>query len=108
MAMIDEACSLSGRKGEKDEAATDSEAISHYQFIDAGHPDGAVLGQEEVEVDDAPHVPSSRTVESTHTAAPELTHPGESQSNGFAERSVGVFEDHFRTLKHSLEIRMQR
>ena len=108
LAMMDEACALSGRKGEKDEAATDSEAISHYQFVDAGHADGAVLGQEEVEVDDAPHVPSSRTVESTHTAAPELTHPGESQSNGYAERSVGVFEDHFRTLKHSLELRIQR
>ena len=47
-------------------------------------------------------------IESTHTAAPELTHPGESQSNGLAERSVGIFEDQFRTLKHALEVRLKQ
>ena len=34
---------------------------------------------------------------------PELTHPGESASNGLAERSVQTFEDHFRTLNAALE-----
>ena len=32
-------------------------------------------------------------------AAPELTHPGESQSNGLAERSVQAFEDLMRCYK---------
>ena len=41
--------------------------------------------------------------EPIHTAAPELAHPGESQSNGLAERAVGIFEDQFRTLKAALE-----
>ena len=105
LAMMEEACTLSGRKGSKDLATTDAEAISHEEmFID--NPDGVVLA-DEVPVSDIPHVPSSRLVESTHTAAPELTHPGESQSNGLAERSVGIFEDQFRTLKHALEFRLK-
>ena len=36
------------------------------------------------------------------------SHPGESQSNGMAERSVGIFEDQFGTLKHALEVKLQR
>ena len=54
-----------------------------------------------------PHVEDTPAVQSSHTAAPELTHPGESQSNGLAERSVGIFEDQFRTLKMAFEMRLK-
>ena len=63
---------------------------------------------DEPRVDEVPHVPSSVEVPSTHTAAPEMTHPGESQSNGLAERAVGMFEDHFRTMKCALEKRLRQ
>ena len=37
-----------------------------------------------------------------------MTHPGESQSNGLAERAKGIFEDHYRTLKSAFEQRLKR
>ena len=36
-------------------------------------------------------------------AVPELTHPGESPSNGLAERTVGTVVDHARTIVLALE-----
>ena len=38
---------------------------------------------------------------------PERTHPGESQSNGTAERAVRSIMDMVRTLKHALESRLR-
>ena len=43
----------------------------------------------------------------TLVATPELSHPGESASNGLAERSVGEFMDQLRTLKTALEGRLK-
>ena len=102
MAMMDEACSLSGRNGRKDSSANESEAISHAELVNG---ESLVI---DPDVSDVPHVANSQAVSSTHTAAPEFTHPGESQSNGLAERSVGFFEDQFRTLKMALELRMKQ
>ena len=102
MAMMDEACSLSGRNGHKDASSSESQAISHAELVQ-----GDVV-IEDPDVSDVPHVQSSQASSSTHTAAPEFTHPGESQSNGLAERSVGIFEDQFRTLKMALELRMKQ
>ena len=39
--------------------------------------------------------------------APELTHPGESQSNGLAERAVESVADHTRTLLLALEMHLK-
>ena len=39
-------------------------------------------------------------------AVPEHSHPGESQSNGTAERSVQMIEDMVRTIKSALEDRI--
>ena len=36
-------------------------------------------------------------------AVPELTHPGESTSNGLAELAVGVLEDQVRVLRTALQ-----
>ena len=44
-----------------------------------------VLTNEDLNITDAPHVSSGVTVESAHVATPEVSHPGESQSNGLAE-----------------------
>ena len=41
------------------------------------------------------------------TAVPELTHPGESASNGLAERSVETLEDYIRTLLTALQSHMK-
>ena len=106
MAMMEEACALSGRNGTKDATISDAEAISHYDLVDDGMPGVTTLAKE-LSIGDDPHTASSRSVEATHTAAPELTHPGESQSNGLAERSVGIFEDQMRTLVHALELRLK-
>ena len=102
MAMMDEACSLSGRNGKKDTAISDSNAIAHAQLIEGDQ----II--DDPDVPDDPHVEDGPEVSSTHTAAPELTHPGESQTNGLAERSVGIFEDHFRTIKAALEIKLKQ
>ena len=103
MAMIEETVALSGRRGINDNPANDSEAITHHELFNA---DGN-LRSGEAEVGDDAHVPSSVAVNSAHTAAPELTHPGESSSNALAERSVGMFENQFRTLKSALKIRLR-
>ena len=107
MAMIEEACSLSGRNGVKDTNGDNPEEVSHCQLIDDSG-EVATIADADLQIGDAPHVSSSVTIGSTHTAAPELTHPGESQPNGLAERSIGIFEDQFRTMKHALELRLKR
>ena len=108
VAMIEEACALSGRHGVKDNNGPNPEEMVHTGLLDDSNPEGCVITDVELPIGERPHVPSSVEVEATHTAAPEHTHPGESQSNGLAERSVGIFEDQFRTLKHALETRLKR
>ena len=46
-------------------------------------------------------------VERAHIAVPEHSHPGESQSNGLAERAIREVVDEIRTLKMSLERRVK-
>ena len=46
-------------------------------------------------------------VERAHVAVPEHSHPGESQSNGLAERTMREVTDDIRTLKLSLELRVK-
>jgi len=46
-------------------------------------------------------------VEKAHVAVPEHSHPGESQSNGLAERAIREVMDEVRTLKMSLELRVK-
>ena len=46
-------------------------------------------------------------VERAHIAVPEHSHPGESQSNGLAERTIREVVDEIRTLKASLEMRVK-
>ena len=101
VAMIEEACSLAGRRGLRDSGPAQP-MISHDALVDA---DGSIA--QEPNVDDEPDASVSVTASPSHTAAPEMTHPGESQSNGLAERSVGMWEDQFRTLKHALELRLK-
>ena len=43
----------------------------------------------------------------TTVAVPELTHPGESQTNGLAERSARTLEEQIRTMVAALESRVQ-
>lgn len=107
VAMFEDACAQSGRNGTREATSTEqSDEISHAQLI-TERPEGAMVADVELQIGDVPHVPSTVTIESSHTAAPELSHPGESQSNGLAERSVGIFEDQFRTLKCALEQRLK-
>ena len=105
--MFEDACALSGRNGARDASSAEpTDELPHAQLITDG-PNGAMVADVEIPGGDAPHVPSTVAVGASHTAAPELTHPGESQSNGLAERSVGIFEDQFRTLKCALEQRIK-
>ena len=100
-AMMEDAVSMLGRNGVRNEASSEGDAIDHANLVDDGK-----LAENPPVVEESDE-PADQVIESTHTAAPELAHPGESQSNGLAERSVGVFEDQFRTLKLALEGRIK-
>ena len=103
-AMIEEACAMSGRKGVKvtAEETPDEDGVD----LDSLVKDGA-LTDDDLDIGDAPKMLDDKTIDSTHVATPEVSHPGESQSNGLAERSVGEFVDQLRTLKTALENRLK-
>ena len=73
LAMLNDAVSLSGRNGTNDNTASTAEAISHAQLVDGDHV------VDDPDVDDEPYVENASASASSHTAAPELTHPGESR-----------------------------
>ena len=59
--------------------------------------------------DDEPDAPAAVPASSSQgplVAVPELTHPGESQSNGLSERAVQAIEDHSRTISVALGARI--
>ena len=92
VAMIQAACARSGVRGIKldsENKVTEDEAPveGDLEFLDE------MAGEFYTEApDDKP------VSESSHTAVPEHSHPGESPSNGKAERTVQSVEDQFRTL----------
>ena len=45
--------------------------------------------------------------ESSQVAVPEHSHPGESQANGKAERTIQLVEDHVRTMMAAFEFRFK-
>ena len=94
--LLEEAIRISGRKG----VPTDTdEPPDNFDF------------PIEVSQDDEPDAPISTpkkpAEEGTVIAVPELTHPGESQSNGIAERAVETVVDHTRTLVLALETHLK-
>ena len=95
---------MSGRKGVKvtKEEIPDDDAVNLDDSAKHGIP-----MNEELNIGDVPENHADLSIESTHVAAPEVSHPGESQSNGLAERSVGEFVDQLRTLKTALESRLK-
>ena len=102
VAIIEEACSLAGRRGLRESNSSTGHMVSHDDLLNA---DGSV--SLEPNISDEPDDGGPVNASTSHTAAPEMTHPGESQSNGLAERAVGIWEDQFRTLKHALELRLK-
>ena len=91
--MMDDACALGGRRG---------------LLVKSGEPqpvDELVLEQGGIPAVEEPQIEEDKDHEA-HLGVSELTNPGESPSNGLAERSVQTFEDHFRTLKAALEARI--
>ena len=104
VAMIEEACALSGRKGVKicPGAAVADEDVDVSSFISNGE-----ITNEELVVNDSVEYEEPMLDVTSHVATPELSHPGESASNGLAERSVGEFMDQLRTLKTALESRLK-
>ena len=90
--MIDEAVSMLGRFARR--VYSDQDATDHglpIAAIDDDEPDAPTI----VPVSEAPQGPV--------VAVPELTHPGESASNGLAERSVRTIEDFTRTTLAALQ-----
>ena len=102
-AMMEEAVSLAGRNGKKNGQPSEESAIEHSQLVSGG----GLAEMPPLIDDDSDAEVAVVDSEPTHTAAPELTHPGESQSNGLAERSVGIVVDQFRTLKMALEAKLR-
>ena len=104
VAMIEEACGLSGRRGVKISPGSDvpDDHVDVSQFISNGE-----ITNEDVNVGDSVDINKPVPDVTSHIATPELSHPGESASNGLAERSVGEFMDQLRTLKTALESRLK-
>lgn len=93
--MIDEAASLLGK--------TAKHVTSDDDRGDSECPIALAEGDEP----DAPTAtPPVALAEGPIVMVPELTHPGESQSNGLAERSVGIFEDFVRTTILALRVNL--
>ena len=88
ISMIQDACAMAGRKGVHVKGDDDTPVI-----LEAGDSQTGELQEDE----------HPRAVESAHLAVPEHSHPGESQSNGIAERAVQDLVNHVRVLKLSLE-----
>ena len=90
--MFEDACRAAGSQGKVEKA----DANADQDIVEAAHERGdiPVLDKDEAApiLGDPPHV-----------AAGELTHPGESQSNGLAERGIQLVEDQVRVLKIALE-----
>ena len=91
VAMIEEACARAGRRGIK---VTSEEDVAVEDLPD------------EVEVPEPPAI-NPLAIDSSQVAVPEHSHPGESQSNGRAERAVQAVEDQVRTLKAAFELRFK-
>ena len=91
--LIDEACSVLGRSSFK---------VSTDQVDPA--PKFPVAIAEDDEPDAPTDTPAAADDQGAPVVAvPEMTHPGESASNGLAERSVGVLEDQVRVLLIALQ-----
>ena len=65
------------------------------------------IAEDDDEPDIPEDVPKPPASQSPIVAVPELTHPGESQTNGLAERAVQAIEDQARTLLVALEARIK-
>ena len=89
IALIEEACSRAGRRG-----VPATEVEDEVVLEDGDHASG------ELQPDVSPVA-----VESSQIGVPEHSHPGESASNGKAERAVQAVVDHIRTLKAAFEKR---
>ena len=93
-AMFEQAIILSGRSGKAFAEADNAEKE-------------AISVMEELDEDDGKLLPSPMESERILVAVPEHSMPGESQSNGIAERAVQQVEDHLRTLKTAYEARLK-
>ena len=87
VAMIEETCAISGRRGTKIAPGADAadEDVDVTMFISDGEITNA-----DIDVGGSGTFDDSVPDVSTHVATPELSHPGESASNGLAERCVCV------------------
>ena len=91
--MIDEACGILGRTAT---LVKSDEDLSALDFPVADIEDDE---QDVVATAPRPHGPV--------VAVPELTHPGESASNGLSERAVQTLEDYVRTWMAALQAHLK-
>lgn len=101
VALFQEACRLSGRKGEdvtpapKDKDASSTSSTQTFEM-----QPGDIPAAEEEQAPPAVKLPAVIGV-------PEHSHPGESQSNGFAEAAAKNVVSQARTLKAALEYNLK-
>ena len=88
IAMIQEACSIAGRHGVHVKSDEEGDVA-----LQPGDSQTGELREEE----------HPRSIDHSHVAVPEHSHPGESQSNGLAEKAVQDLVNHVRVLKLALE-----
>ena len=90
VSMIQEACALSSRNG----------------VLEKNVDDEATLDEGDSPTGELQKYMHPRQVERSHVAVPEHSHPGESQSNGIAERAIQDLVDHIRVMKLALETKL--
>ena len=91
MALIKEACQRAGVTGGKPETSRTENDV----------------GKSLMDEDDDPGEDVSKSrIDEAHIAVPEHSMPGESQSNGLAERAIQTITDQIRTMKLALEARL--
>ena len=94
--LLEESIKISGRQGVPTDTEEPSEKITFpVNVADDDEPDAPT------------EIPQKHRTQDAMVAAPELTHPGESQSNGLAERAVESVVDHTRTRILALEMHLK-
>ena len=100
IALIEEACSRAGRRGVPAKSVEDKVVLEDGAHAEGFVPEAGDHACGELQPEENPHA-----IDSAQIGVPEHSHPGESASNGKAERAVQAVVDHIRTLKAAFEER---
>ena len=85
---------------------TSNQSLASTSGPRCGYLKRNIEGPSDDPTDDENEQEQEQPTQSPTAAVPEESAPGESQSNGAAERAIQSIEDQLRTMKHALETRL--